>query len=128
MVIAAGAVIFTSGCGSKTPQQQISEAVQQGAQAVGQQDAEKLCSIMSYQGKQWAIQYMNRPELQTCEQAAEAGMKKLSAENRRLIARTRAVKIVIEGNSAKVWIEPRVIQGIPQPIPFSRGIKGWKAG
>lgn len=129
LIIAAASLLVLSGCGRReTPKQEITRVVAEGAQAVGQKDGGKLCDIMSYQAKQWTIDYMQRVSPKDCRQAAQAAIEALSEENRDLISKTRPVRIEITGRSAKVWIAPRIVNGVPQPIPFTQTLSGWKAG
>lgn len=122
------ALLGLSGCGKTTPEEKITRVVEEGAKAVEEKDAEKLCDLMSYQAKQWTMDYMQRANPQDCIQAAQEALNTLSQENRSRIGKTRPVRIEIVGRTAKVWISPRIVSGVPQPIPFTQGLGGWKAG
>lgn len=128
LILAALGLWLLSKPGVLSPEEQIEKSFTAIVKAVGRGDAQAICRNLSDQGRRWTLQYSAYANPLSCQQAVEVGLRELSAEERKRISETKVTRVAVLGNRARVWIEPIVIEEIPQPLPFLLTAEGWKAG
>lgn len=128
MAIALLGLWLLSKPGALSPEDQIKQNFTAIAEAVGRGDAQTICQNLSDQGRRWTLQYSAYANPLSCQQAVTAGLRELSGEERKRISETKVTRVVVLGDRARVWIEPIVIEEVPQPMPFVLTANGWKAG